>query len=159
MAETEGRIIASASNSRIEEDVWLAHLGWEETLGGFGFATCSPSGTTLYGADISVHPEFRRQGVARLLYSARFELVRQFGLVRYGTACRLPDLSASGVPTIETYVAEVAGGKRQDRTLSPLLRMGLQAIGVIHNYMDDPESGNAAALLEWLPGLPPTTAE
>ena len=38
-----------------------------------------------------------------------------------------------------------------DRTLSVLLRYGLKFLDVIENYMPDEESGNAAALLEWIP--------
>jgi hypothetical protein len=38
-----------------------------------------------------------------------------------------------------------------DRTLTPLLSYGLTFLGVIENYMEDVESGDAAALLEWLP--------
>ncbi len=49
------------------------------------------------------------------------------------------------------YARVVVEGKATDRTLTPLLRYGLGFVEVIENYMDDEESGNAAALLEWRP--------
>jgi len=102
----------------------------------------------LYGVDISVHPDYRGRGVGRALYAARFDLVRTLGLTRFGTACRIPD--RCGQPAT-AYTTAVAMGVLQDRTLTPLLRYGLSLVGVIEGYMEDEESGNAAALLEWRP--------
>jgi len=146
----EGAIVASASTSRISEAQWQAHLPWEETLGGFKFETYDPHGSTLYAADISVHPDYRGHGIARKLYKARFELCRTLGCARVGTACRIPDYHTFE-GTQEQYVARVDVGGLADRTLTPLLKCGMELSGVIHEYMDDPESGNAAALLEWRP--------
>ncbi|MBS1705637.1 MAG: GNAT family N-acetyltransferase [Armatimonadetes bacterium] len=148
------RIVGSASNAIVTESVWQAHLPWEETLGGFSFESHDPNGTTLYGADISVHPDCRKQGIGKMLYSQRFELVAQLHLARYGTACRIPDYQATAqTHSIDPhqYVNAVAQGIYQDRTLTPLLKMGLNLVDCIENYMDDEESGNCAAVLEWRP--------
>jgi GNAT superfamily N-acetyltransferase len=37
-------------------------------------------GDTLYGADISTHPKFRRQGIASMLYNARKDLAIRLNL-------------------------------------------------------------------------------
>ena len=148
VAEHNGQIVASASSLIIAEDNWQAHRDWDTTVGGPFLANHDPHGTTLYGVDISVHPEYRGQGVGRKLYEARFELAKT--LKRYGTACRIPDYSKWGKGTVEQYVEAVARQEATDRTLSPLLRYGLTLRGVIHGYMDDEESGNAAALIERL---------
>jgi hypothetical protein len=92
----------------------------------------------------------------RALYAARFDLVRQLPhLVRYGTAVRIPGYSAYGVEfagaTPEDYIAAVESRQATDRTLTPMLRVGLKVSGVIIDYMEDPESHNAAAVLEWRP--------
>jgi hypothetical protein len=92
----------------------------------------------------------------RALYERRFDLVRRRGaLVRYGTAVRIPDLAAYTLEnpgaTPEDYVRSVEHGETVDRTLTPMLRVGLRLNGVIRNYMEDQESQNAAALLEWRP--------
>jgi len=147
------RVIASASATRISEENWDAHRGWDETVGGPFLETFDPTGTTLYGLDISVHPQYRGMGLGRMLYQARFDLAKGLGLVRYGTACRLPDFRAFEKEhpgaTVEEYAENVVQGSAKDRTLSPLLRYGLTFLGVIHRYMEDFESNDAAALLEW----------
>lgn len=145
------RVVGSASAAIIPEPAWLMRQGWEETLGGFAFDHHDPDGTTLYGADISVSPEFQGRGVGRALYQARFGLVRALGLARYGTACRIPGFSSSGLTCPATYVGEVVSGATADRTLTPLLSYGLRCVAVLRDYMHDPESGHCAALLEWTP--------
>ena len=152
---TDWQIVASSSSLRISEQNWNARQSWDATLGGYEFTNGDPKGNTLYGADISVHPDWRRIGVGRAMYEARFSVVRRLSLTRYGTACRIPDFRAwqGEYPgkSPKEYVHAVAHREWRDRTLSPLLRYGLKVIGVLDEYMDDPESGNAAALLEWRP--------
>lgn len=154
VAVSKGQIVGSASSLVISEGTWQAHGTWEETTGGFEFDNHEPGGTTLYGADISVHPDFRGQGIARALYQARFDLVRRLQLRRFGTACRIPDYRAWAMESRadpEQYCEDVATGLETDRTLTPLLRMGLTYIGVVYGHMEDEESGDAAAILEWTP--------
>lgn len=145
-----GQVVGSASSLVVSEAAWQAHLPWEEATGGWEFAAHDPAGTTLYGADISVHPEWRGRGVGWALYQARFALVRSLGLARFGTCCRLPGLRASGLGP-EEYARSVAEGFRSDPTMTPLLRFGLRWTGIVRGYMDDPESLDCGALLEWTP--------
>jgi len=149
------QVIASASSTIISEVNWSSHRSWDETVGGPFLHTFDPAGTTVYGLDISVHPNFRGKGVGRLLYQTRFDLVRRMRMERYGTACRLPGFLAHSAQfpgtSVDQYAKEVVSGLIADRTLTPLLRYGLSFITVIHQYMEDCESGDAAALLEWTP--------
>jgi GNAT superfamily N-acetyltransferase len=152
--DDDGKLIGSASNSLISEKQWNAHTPWDATLGGPWFGTFDPRGSTLYGADIGVDPAWRRQGVGRALYDARFGLVRKRNLARYGTACRIPGYEAwhaAARGTLDEYVELVSQRKVLDKTLTPLLQYGMRATCSIPDYMEDRESGNAAALLEWLP--------
>lgn len=144
------KIVGSASNTRISEANFQGHRDWEATVGGPFLSTYDPDGTTLYGLDISIHPQFRRKGVGRRIYEERFRFVRENGLFRYATGCRLPDFGASGLE-LEAFLKEVEARNREDRTLTPLLRYGLILVGGIENYMEDEESRNCAALLEWRP--------
>lgn len=148
-------VIGSCSNCLIGEESWLAHLGWGDTVGGPYIRNHAQDGSTLYGLDITVHPEFRRQGIARAFYETRFELVREQHLTRYGTGCRIPDYRAYSITnpetTVEQYVQAVAQGRTRDRTLTPLLRMGVAVCGVVQDYMEDMESANYGVLLEWKP--------
>jgi len=155
VAEDEGGLVGSCSNTRIDEAHWNLHTTWDETVGGPFLASYDAKGSTIYGLDISVAVRARRQGVGRAFYDCRFTLVRDRGLARYGTGCRLPDLRAAWEQdpslTPEQFVRHVVAGARIDRTLTPLLRYGLTVVDVAWDYMEDPESMNAAALLEWKP--------
>lgn len=151
VAKCGNRVVGSASSLIVSEAVWHAHLPWEQTVGGHQLGNHDPSGTTLYGVDISVDPEFRGRGIARALYQARMKLVDELELRRFGTACRLPgvrDWKRTTGRSIQDYIIEVESGKMVDPTLTPLFRLGLSPIGFIEGYMDDEESLNAAALLE-----------
>ncbi len=150
VVETDGRVVGSCSNTIVTEERWQAHGSWIETVGHHALRGFTGKGNTLYGMDITVHPDARRQGVGRAFYEARYALCRQRGLKRYGTGCRMPDFRASGVPTVEQYAREVVHGQRHDRTLTPLLRYGLTFVAVVRGYMEDYESDNAGALLERL---------
>lgn len=148
------QVIGSASALRIGESAWQRHADWETTTGGHFFTSHDPQGGTLYAADISVHPDERGLGVGRALYSARFELVRRLKMDRVGTACRISGFRNWNLRTgqsVSQYAEAVQLNEVQDRTLTPLLKYGMMAIGVIENYMEDEESAGAAALLEWRP--------
>ena len=155
VALAEGMVVASASSTRISEENWNSHLNWQETVGGPFLKTLDPLGSTLYGLDISVHPDFRGKGVGRRLYHHRFDLVRGLNLKRFGTACRIPGFTefrrSQREATADDYAKLVAEGLLVDRTMTPLLKYGLSFLAVIHHYMEDQESGDAAALLSWVP--------
>lgn len=155
VAVEDGQVIGSASTCIISESNWQAHESWTNTVGGPFVVNHDPHGSTLYGLDISVHPGFRRRGIGRAFYHARFKLVEALNLDRFGTACRLPGFMTwsqrTGRTDVEEYALQVSSGAENDPTLTSLLRYGLTFLGVIHDYMDDEESANAAALLEWKP--------
>ncbi len=155
VAEVDGAIVGSCSNTLISEERWQAHEGWYRTVGGPDLRCFDPAGSTLYGLDITVAPEYRRKGIGRSFYDRRFELVRSMSLVRYGTGCRAPDFRTfqAKMPdaTVEEYAEEVVSGNVVDRTFTPLLRYGLRFLGVIRDYMPDYESDNCGMLLEWTP--------
>jgi len=144
-------VIASCTNMLISLPDWQKHEPWEDATGGLALPNHNPAGTVLYGIDISVHPSHRNQGLAKILYNARFDLVKSLKLTKYGTVCRIPDFHLSKILTITEYVNQVLNQSKTDRTLTPLLRMGLTYTGIIENYMHDEESGNAGVILEWTP--------
>jgi ribosomal protein S18 acetylase RimI-like enzyme len=155
VATAGNQIVGSCSNVRLSANRADAISTWDETVGGPKLDAFDPNGLDLYGLDISVHPEFQRQGIGSALYRARFDYVRSMRLTRYVTACRIPDLCQAirnkEATTALDYVSKVVDGRLTDRTLTPLLRMGLTFLNVKLNYMDDEESLDAAALLEWRP--------
>lgn len=150
VVEEDDRIVASASNTRIGDERYQAHCNWEKTVGGPFLESFDPAGSTLYGLDISVHPDFRGMGLGRALYEKRFDLVRRMGIERYATGCRLPDFG-KWPGDLDSYLEAVSKGEATDRTLTPLLRYGLTLVRGLTDYMEDEESRNSAALLEWTP--------
>jgi hypothetical protein len=152
IAEAGSAVIGSASSLIISEENWQAHRNWDSTVGGPFLKNHEPNGSTMYGVDVSVHLAWRGRGVGRAFYKARFQIASKLGLARYGTACRIPDFSkwlgdhSNSMP--DDYGCAVAAGETVDRTLTPLLRYGLDYLGLIRDYMPDEESANAAALLQ-----------
>ncbi len=154
IAEIDGEAAGSASSLRVERALWDSHRDWDDLTGGLSLCGHRPEGSILYAADISVRPDFRRRGVGRALYEARFALVRALGLEALATVCRLPGCREwigghGGTP--RDYALAVERGSAADQTLTPLLRMGMTLVGVDEGVMDDPESLNAGARLEWRP--------
>lgn len=148
VAVLDGEIVGSSSCLVIPEESWTNLTDWYETVGGTEMENHSLQGTTLFGADISVSPNVRRQGVGRALYQARFDLCTQLGLKRFGTVCRLPDLAQHPQLSPQAYGEKVASGEFNDRVLTPLIRMGLTYKGIAEEYMDDDESRDCGAILE-----------
>ncbi|HLO99187.1 MAG TPA: GNAT family N-acetyltransferase [Fimbriimonas sp.] len=151
VAVEDDRVVATCSNTLIREEHFVGRKSWDEKVGGYFLSTFDIQGSTLYGLDISVHPQFQGKGIGRALYEARFDWVRINGARRYGTSCRIPDFAASGLANPTEYVHEVAQGIRTDRTLTPLMKYGMKILDVLPDHMDDEESRNNAVLLEWLP--------
>ncbi len=150
VAVHDSRIVGSCSNMLVTKTVWDSHLPWDSVTGGLGLINHNPTGDWVYGIDISVHPDWRGQGIARQLYLARYELASNNDW-NYGTVCRLPGFQSSGFDSPAQYVDAVAGQHMSDPTLTPLLRLGLTYVAVISGYLEDPESGHAGAILEWNP--------
>jgi GNAT superfamily N-acetyltransferase len=109
-----------------------------------------PQGDWLYGADIGVRPEYRRRGLARLLYEARRALVRHLNLRGHVAGGLL-----RGYPpwkdrlSAEEYVARVVAGALTDPTLSVQLRCGFAVHGIIQDYVTDPACDHKAAFIIW----------
>lgn len=144
------QIVGSCTNLIIRFDPDHPEHTWTEVADDGFIRTHDPQGDSLYGIDIAVRPSFRGQGVARLMYQARFDLVRRLGLARFLTAGRLAGyhLHASSMG-VEEYAQRVAAGELTDPVITPQMRAGLQPITVIHDYIPDEESANCALMLQW----------
>lgn len=151
VAIENGSVAASSSSIIISRSTWLAPITWDDITGGLDLTGHDPEGSLLFGVDISVHPDLRGRGIARQIYQARFDLVRRLGLESYVTLCRMPGFSTSGFKEPAEYARKVAAGERSDPTMTPLLKMGMSLNVVAYNCMEDEESGNAGAKLDWTP--------
>lgn len=149
-AEVDGRIVASGTCLIVRLDPKHPDHSWSEITGDGTISTHDPSGDTLYGVDLCVHPAYRGFGMARLIYEARYALVRRLGLRRFCAGGRMPGYHRlADELTAEEYVRRVAAGNLTDPTLTPQLRSGLRPVAVLRGYIPDAESRDHALLLEW----------
>ena len=109
-----------------------------------------PEGDWLYGADIGVLPEYRRRGIARLLYGARQALVRRLNLRGHVAGGLLRGYGPwKDRMRVDEYVALVMAGRLVDPTLSVQFRCGFRVHGIIENYVTDASCDNKAAFIVW----------
>jgi GNAT superfamily N-acetyltransferase len=119
----------------------------------FGAATAwledhDPDGDWLYGVDMSVHPQYRRRGIASKIYDVRAQLVRRLNLRGEVAAGLLAGYHRyQDSLTVEQYYKKVAAGELIDPTVSMQMRAGFIVCELLQNYIDDPASGNATALI------------
>jgi ribosomal protein S18 acetylase RimI-like enzyme len=161
VAEARGAILGSCTNLRLRLEDALCPHRWTEITGHGMLTTHRPDGDTLYGTEIMVHPDARRQGIAKRLYQTRKDYVIKQGLRGFVSGGRIPGYERfADHMTAQEYVARVIAGLVEDRVLTPQLKAGMRVVGVLDNYLTDPRSRNHATLLLWLPAwLPPPKPE
>jgi GNAT superfamily N-acetyltransferase len=144
------RVIGQSSTFRISADRAFAPHRYHEITGANAFTLHDPAGEWLYGADMSVHPDFRGQGVATRLYDVRKELVCALGMRGIVGGGALPGYPAfSNQMTVDEYIDAVCAGRLSDPTLTPQLRNGFVVRGVLPNYLDGGAIGDDASLIVW----------
>lgn len=148
VAEKPPRIVGHSASFRISSKTALRPHTFREITARGTFANHDPNGDALYGAEIMVHPDFRRTGIGRRFYDYRFELMRRLGIRYFVAGGRIPGYGRlRGRMSPEEYVSEVVRGVREDRVLTAQLRSGLRVHAILEHYLDDPNSGNYATLL------------
>ncbi len=150
LAEIEGQVVGYTTAIIVQLDDDDAHgYTYEEITGQGSFTTHTYSGDTLYGADIAVHPDYRRRGVSKRLYQKRRQLLRKYNLRRVVAYGRIPDYHlVSGKMTAEKYVEKVVAGDMWDSALKAHLDAGYTVKRVLLDFVDDEKSLNYATWLE-----------
>jgi len=150
---SNGRVLGMASSLIVAWDDYDALDSWRDfTDRGMFTNHDARGGRTLYGAEVMVRPDCQGRGVGSLLYQARRDLVRRFGLSRIRAGARLRGYQRfAETLDARTYVEKVVAGEIGDPTLSFQLRHGFRVLDVVPGYLkSDPESLGWAALIEWL---------
>jgi ribosomal protein S18 acetylase RimI-like enzyme len=150
LAEIDDRIVGSSSSLVISLSSEYEEHDWFGITGNGLFSNHNPGGDTLYGADLSTHPEFRNMGIGTMLYDARKELAMRLNLRRILAGGRLYDYCKySHMMSAKEFAEKVVRGELQDPVLSFQLKNGFKYIKVLPNYLLDRRSLNFASLIEW----------
>ncbi len=150
-AELGGEIIASSSSLVTSLTPDYREHTWKEATAYGMFTNHTLKGDSLYGADISTHPDSRGLGIATLLYDARKDLAVKLNLRRIIAGGRLFNYCEYAKKmSAKEYAEKVVKGELNDPVLSFQLNNGFRFIKVLPNYMKDSRSLNYASFIEWI---------
>ena len=150
VAQYKEEIVGSCSSLIIKLDPEYKEHTWKEACGDSFFKNHDPKGDSLYGADVSTHPQYRRLGIATKLYNTRKDLARKLNLRRIIAGGRISNYcDYAKKMTPEEYVKRVKRGEIKEPVLTFQLKNGFKFIKILPNYMKDPLSLNYATFIEW----------
>ncbi len=150
VALDDERVVGLGSGFLINFDFDQAQHSFQEIIDSGFYSHHDPNGAWYYGADISVHPDYRRRGIGSGLYQARKDVVQRLnrhGIVAGGLIPGYADFKSIMSP--QTYAAKVIAGELYDSTLSFQLGRGFKVRGLLENYIEDDASDNWATLIVW----------
>lgn len=151
LVEYHGRLIGYSTCLIVCLDDTIHPYKLDEITGASTFSTHDYGGDTLYGADIGVHPDFRGQGVASLLYDKRKHILEVYNLPRMLSYGRLTGYhKVAGKMDAKQYVNKVIEGKLTDSSLNAHLKNGYSVKRVLLDFTSDEASLNYAPLLEMI---------
>lgn len=150
VAEYKGQIVGSCSSLIVTLNPEYKEHTWLEVCGNSSFKNHTTKGDTLYAADVSTHPEYRRLGIATKLYDVRKQLAIKLGLKRIIAGGRIFNYCeyAKYMDPLE-YVKKVKRHEIKEPVLSFQLRNGFKFIKILPNYLKDPRSLDYATFIEW----------
>ncbi|MEM1501849.1 GNAT family N-acetyltransferase [Domibacillus sp. 8LH] len=147
--EIEGEIAGSMTALIIQYEPGDTH-SWEKVTDNGYIRNHNPDGNTLYVVDICVKPAFRKLGLAKKMVEAMYQTVVHLNLERLLGGGRMPGYHLyADTLTPEQYLQKVISGEIYDTVVTFLMRAGRVPVGVLRDYLDDEESKNCAALMEW----------
>jgi len=149
VAEYKNKIIGSCSSLIVTLTPEYKEHTWKSACGDSFFKNHDPKGDTLYGADVSSHPDYRRLGVATKLYDARKRLAIKLNLRRIIAGGRLINYSNYAKISPIEYVKKVKKHEIKEPVLLFQIRNKFRFIKILPNYMNDPLSLNYATFIEW----------
>jgi GNAT superfamily N-acetyltransferase len=150
LAHYKGRQIPVGATSTFRTHFDFSHIQHKflEAVADGWLTNHNPQGEWLYGADLSVHPDYRGNRIGRRLYEARRNLVRRLNLRGEIAGALLPGyIHYRRRLTVAQYVLRVWQGHIFDPTLSMQIRNGFTVKGILYDHIHDPRSNNTATLI------------
>jgi predicted amidohydrolase/ribosomal protein S18 acetylase RimI-like enzyme len=143
-------VATSASMIVYEEDYSGPHT-YEDVCPGGLLTPHTPDGDSLYGIDIVVSPKHRGMRLARRLYGARKQLVRELNLQRILIGGRMPRYRKHADRlTPAAYLQAVLDKERRDPVITAQRANGFTIRDILYGYLpSDVESGGNALMMEW----------
>ena len=149
-AELDGKIIASSSSLVISLPSEYEDHTWRQATANGMFTNHTLDGDSLYGADVSTHPDSRGLGIATMLYDARKELAIRLNLRRIIAGGRLFNYCEyADRMSVQEYAEKVMKEEIRDLVFSFQLKNDFKLIKILPNYMRDSRSLNYATFIEW----------
>lgn len=151
VAELDGKIVGSATSLIVRLKTQYAEHTWNGVTGNGLLTTHDRNGDSLYGADISTHPQVRHKGIGHKLYQGRKDITMKFNLRRMIAGGRLYNYCEySDRYKPADYAKEVVDCKLHDLVLSFDLINGFKYIKILPDYLEDARSLNYASFIEWI---------
>lgn len=148
--EIDGKLVASMTGLIVDVETNDVYHSWEEITDSGYIRNHDAKGNTLYVVDISVVPSVRKLGLGKVMMQSMYELVVHLKLERLLGGGRMSGYHRYAKQlSAETYLEKVVQGELNDPVVSFLLKCGRMPVGVAENYLEDEESRNYAALMEW----------
>lgn len=149
-AEVNGKIVGSMTGLIVSLDDYGHQHSWSEITDEGYIRNHNPEGDTLYVVDICVVPAYRKAGIGKWLMQSMYETVVQLGLTSLLGGGRMPGYAQQVHQlSAQQYVDKVVAGELKDPVISFLLRCGRVPIGVAEQYLEDEQSCNYAAIMQW----------
>ena len=143
-------VVGMASTMRVSRPPSEKPLTWLDQIGDLTLSNHDPNGEWLYGVEVTVPPEHRKRGIATKLYEARFNLVRRLNLRGwYAVGMLMGYDNYRHEMSVRDYGEKVIRREISDPTVTMQMNRGFRATTVVENYLDEPQAGDAGALIIW----------
>jgi predicted amidohydrolase/ribosomal protein S18 acetylase RimI-like enzyme len=149
--EYQGKLVASSGSVILDFELYKDWHDFDEISDSGYIRNHKPDGTTLYGIEIMVHPNYRGLKLARRLYNARKALAREKNLMRIVVGGRIPGYGKhADKMNAREYIEKVMNKELQDPVLTAQVANGFVLKRLIPGYLSvDADSKGFAAFLEW----------
>ena len=147
----DGKMVACSVCIRTTEEELSQRKTWLETTN-FGYLnTHKPSGSVLFGVDLSATQESSQKLADKLVLATIFQVVIGEGLKALCLVARIPAFHKhTPYMSVEDYVyGKRKSGKPLDPELYFYMKNGFEIVDIIPGYMEDHESLNYGVLIRW----------